>query len=102
MLIVDIEVEKIDMPTVAFTQNLKEFFPDLKETKVSGKTVREVVLQLDKHFPGLADYIVDEQGHLRKHVNIFIGEQPIQDRKNLDLAVDQDASLFVFQALSGG
>lgn len=36
-------------------------------------------------YPGLADYIVDERGTLRKHVNIFIDGTMITDRHTLHL-----------------
>ena len=61
-----------------------------------------VVAAVDKQYPGLADYIVDERGALRKHVNIFIGEDLIHDREKLSDAVENTSRVFVFQALSGG
>lgn len=90
------------MPSVKFTNHLQRFFPGLKEIRVEGCTVAEVVAALDRQYPGLADYIVDEQGALRKHVNIFIGDTLIEDRRHLSDAVDDSSRVFVFQALSGG
>jgi sulfur-carrier protein len=90
------------MPSVKFTNHLQRFFPGLKETMVDGTTVADVVAALDRQYPGLADYIVDERGSLRKHVNIFIGEELIHDREELSDAVDTSSRVFVFQALSGG
>ena len=90
------------MPSVKFTNHLQRFFPTLKEVTVEGRTVADVVAAVDKQYPGLADYIVDERGALRKHVNIFIGEDLIHDREKLSDAVENTSRVFVFQALSGG
>ena len=90
------------MALVKFTPNLKRFFPDLCEIEVEGKTVAELVAAVDARWEGLADYIIDERGALRKHVNIFIGEDLINDKENLSDAVSQNTRVYIMQALSGG
>jgi molybdopterin synthase sulfur carrier subunit len=90
------------MPLVRFTSHLSKFFPGIGPTVAAGGTVAEVVAELDRQYPGLADYIVDDQGALRKHVNIFVGETPIRDRVRLLDAVGDGDEVYVMQALSGG
>ena len=90
------------MPVVQFTRHLNLHFPDLRETRVEAATLAEVVSELDSRFPGLADYLVDERGALRKHVNLFINEQLLEDRKALSDPVTAADRVFVMQALSGG
>lgn len=91
------------MPQLKFTHHLKRFFPDLEQhIRVEGSTVAEVVANLDQRYPGLAAYLIDERGALRKHVNIFIGEDLIEDRKALQDTVQDNDQVFIFQALSGG
>jgi sulfur-carrier protein len=90
------------MPRVSFTPHLRRFFPNLDECDVDAATVRAVVDELERRHPGLASYIVDETGRLRRHVNIFVGDEPIYDRANLSDAVAADGRVFIAQALSGG
>lgn len=91
------------MPTVKFTRHLVRFFPDLQdEVRVEAGTVAEVVAALDARYPGLAGYIVDDTGALRKHVHIFLGEDLVVDRTSLSDPVAADGRVFIFQALSGG
>ena len=90
------------MPYVKFTKNLERFFPGLSDLPVEATTVAEVVAAVDKRWPGLAAYIVDERGTLRKHVNIFIGEDMILDRERLSDTVEANSRVYIFQALSGG
>jgi len=70
--------------------------------EIEGSTVAEVIAALDRRFPGLGDYIVDERGALRKHVNIFVGKQMIHDRRGLSDAVADGDEIHILQALSGG
>lgn len=90
------------MPYLTFTRHLLQFYPDLAEGEVPGATVKELVAELDRRHPGLASYITDERGRLRRHVNIFVGDEPIADRVGLSDALRPDAKVFILQALSGG
>ncbi len=90
------------MAHVKFTQALRRFYPDLKPLHLEGSTIAEIVQGLEDKYPGLKDYIVDEHGQLRKHVNIFIQNSLIKDRTHLqDKITDQD-EIYIMQALSGG
>lgn len=91
------------MAQVTFTKHLKRFFPKLKDSEqVGGTTVREVLDDLDKLYPGFSGYVVDEHGRLRRHVNIFVRQEPIYDREELSDKVGESDEVFIVQALSGG
>ena len=90
------------MPKVRFTSNLQRFYPDLKPEQIEGNSIADLLNKVDSIYPGIRDYIVDEQGHLRKHVNVFIGNQLIKDKKELSDPVSSDDEVWFMQALSGG
>lgn len=90
------------MPTVKFTYALKRFFPNLKDTPIQGDSLPVVLKNIDQQYPGIQNYIVDEQGALRKHVNIFIDGELIQDRTQLSDAFSENSEVYIMQALSGG
>ena len=90
------------MPQVSFTSALKRFYPSLETQRVEARTVAEILNKLEEHYPGLKDYLVDELGRLRKHVNIYIGEQLVSDRESLRDEVGEKDEVLIFQALSGG
>lgn len=90
------------MARVKFTPNLQRFFPDLTELEVDAATVAEAVRAVDQRWRGLGDYIIDEQGALRKHVNIFIGDELIRDKRTLSDEISADTRIYIMQALSGG
>lgn len=90
------------MAHVTFTRHLKTYFPTLADCDVTAGTVREVVDAVNGLYPGLAAYLIDETGRLRRHVNIFVGDEPIWDRERLSDEVGPGDRIFIVQALSGG
>jgi hypothetical protein len=90
------------MPTVKFTKALKRFFPQLTDTVANGGTLTEILQEMDMHYPGVRSYVLDEQGRLRKHVNIFIDGTIISDRVALSDSFSHHSEIYIIQALSGG
>ena len=90
------------MPNIKFTYALRRFFPAVKDVAAAGNSFREIFPELDKHYPGISSYILDDQGSLRTHVNIFIDGKMINDRKNLSDAFGTNSEIYIMQALSGG
>lgn len=89
------------MPRVSFTQNLRKHV-DTPELEVEGATVREALDAVFAIAPRVRDYVLDEQGALRKHVVVFIDGEQAADRIALSDPLASDADLRVMQALSGG
>lgn len=90
------------MPHIKFTAALKRFFPTIEEGIVDGKTVKEVLTNLEKKYPGIDDFLRDEQGQVRQHVNIFVKGELIEDEIALADVVGEGDEVLIFQALSGG
>ncbi|MCA9651715.1 MAG: MoaD/ThiS family protein [Myxococcales bacterium] len=92
------------MTKVELTTHLHAFFPVLagRELLVEASTVAEVIDRLEAMAPGFAFYVCDERGRLRRHVNVFVGDEMIADRRRLSDPVGPDSRVFIAQALSGG
>ena len=90
------------MPEVKFTSALQRFFPDLTHVHIQGNTIAEIVEGVEQQFPGIKGYLLEEDGSLRQHVNIFLKEEMIKDRMALTDAVNEKDEVLIFQALSGG
>lgn len=90
------------MPVVKFTKALRRFFPTLADTNATGASLADVLGEIDTMYPGLKSYLLDEQGKLRKHVNIFIDGNMVNDRDTLSDAFTTNSEIYIIQALSGG
>ncbi len=88
--------------TVHFSAHLRRFMELPKTCEATGSTVRELILDLERQFPGVTDYILHENGKLRQHVNLFVDQAMVSDRDEQSDSVLKANELFVMQALSGG
>jgi molybdopterin synthase sulfur carrier subunit len=90
------------MAKVKFTSALKRFFPAISEMEIQGATVKEMLYNVDQAHPGILQYLTDEHGQLRRHVNIFVKGELIRDRATLNDRIASQDEIIIFQALSGG
>ena len=90
------------MAHVSYTPHLSRFFPDLASEEVAASDVAELVRALEDRHRGLSAYLLEEDGALRKHVNIFVDGDPLQDRKALTDPLGPTSTVHILQALSGG
>ena len=90
------------MPHIKFTAALKRFFPTLEDGRIEGHTIKEILTNLEKKYPGIDDFLRDEQGQVRQHVNIFVKGELIEDEVTLMDVVGEGDEVLIFQALSGG
>lgn len=89
------------MPRISFTSNLKRHLA-CPTAEVTGATVADALAQVFADNPRLRSYLLDDQGHLRKHVVIYVNQQPVRDRVLLSDRLRRSDEVFVFQALTGG
>ena len=67
--------------------------------EAKGDTLDEVLRDVDRQCPGLRFRVVDEQGQLRRHMNIFVNEEKVRD---LSMPIVETDDVVLMQALSGG
>lgn len=84
---------------VRFAALLHDYTGGRAEVEANGATLGEVMDDLERRFPGLAFRVVDEQGRVRRHMKVFVGQKTASDR---DTPVEPDTDLYVVGALSGG
>lgn len=89
------------MSRLVFTQQLRRF-TEVPEIDTSAAVLRDALEAAFAANPRLRGYILDEQGHLRRNVVIFIDGHRVRDHASLNDPLTTDSSIHVLQALSGG
>jgi sulfur-carrier protein len=85
---------KVRIPTP-----LRSYTAQQSSVDARGLTVADVLVDLDRQFPGIRFRIVDEQDHLRKHMKVFVNDEATRD---LTVPVTDTDVVTIMQALSGG
>jgi molybdopterin synthase sulfur carrier subunit len=65
-------------------------------------TVGEALNDLWQRHVGLRDRVVNEQGNLRQHVNIFINDENVRRKQLLDTSLPDNCEITILPAVSGG
>jgi molybdopterin synthase sulfur carrier subunit len=89
------------MARIEFTQQLRRF-TDTPVIESGAATLRSALEAAFEVNPRLRGYVLDDQGHLRANVVVFIDGRRTTDRIALNDPLEPDSKVHVLQALSGG
>jgi molybdopterin synthase sulfur carrier subunit len=86
------------MALVRLRGPLKALAGNAAEHPVEGATVAELLAGLEREHPSLHGWILDERGHIRRHINVFVNGE----RGGEDTAIASEDRVDVLPAISGG
>ena len=86
------------MPVVALRAPLKDRAGKVGQHDLPGATVGEVLRELERRYPTVKGWILDDQGQVRAHVNVFVNGE----RTRGDTAVGDSDVLQVLPSIAGG
>lgn len=89
------------MARVQFTPQLRRF-TDTPEVEGPASTLGAALDMAFAVNPRLRGYVLDDQGHLRPNVAVFVDGRRCRDARGLSDPLADDSSVHVLQALSGG
>ena len=89
------------MVTVSFAKAFRRHV-HCPDAEVDASTVGEALVAYFVQYPLVRSYVLDDQGAVRKHVVVFVGDTQLVDRTALTDPVGPGDTIHIFQALSGG
>jgi len=90
-------VSNIRIPTI-----LRTHTGGAADVTADGSTLRELLDALDAAHPGIKGRVLDEDGKLRRFVNVYVGEEDVRFVDGLDTATPQNAQVSIIPAVAGG
>lgn len=72
------------------------------EVDGSGKDVREVINNIEKQYPGLKERICEDDGKIRRFVNIYVNDEDIRFKNNVDTELKDGDEVSIIPAIAGG
>jgi molybdopterin synthase sulfur carrier subunit len=87
---------------VRLPSQLRALVGGVGEVPVEATTVREAIEAVDALNPGLASRILDDQGVLRRFVNVFVADEDVRFLDGLDTVVAAGQTVSLVPAVAGG
>ena len=72
------------------------------EIRASPSNVRDALELLYLEHPGIRDRLINEEGRLREHINIFVGDENIRETGDFSTPLLTHAEIAIVPAVSGG
>jgi molybdopterin converting factor small subunit len=86
------------MALVMLRAPLRDRADGISQVDVPGDSIGAVLLELERRYPRLEGWVLDEHGRVRRHVNVFVDGE----RGTEDTPITQGAKIHVLPSISGG
>lgn len=81
---------------------LRKFTNGADEVNADANTVRALVEDLERKFPGIKERICDETGKIRRFVNVYVNGDDIRFLQNLETTLKEGDNISIVPAIAGG
>jgi molybdopterin converting factor small subunit len=87
----------VKIPTI-----LRTYTGGSADVSVSGATLSEALADLDVQFPGIGARVLDNDGRLRRFVNVYVNDDDVRFLDDLQTPTPDGASISIIPAVAGG
>ena len=87
----------VRIPTI-----LRTYTGGESEVSADGGTLAEVLESLDGSYPGIKARILDDQGAIRRFVNVYVGNDDVRFLQALETSTPEGTQISVIPAVAGG
>jgi len=88
--------------TVRIPTTMRPLTGGEKQIDVDPGSLGDVIAALEAKHPGMGERLLDEDGSLRKFVNVFVDDDDVRYLDGLDTAVDDNITVSIIPAVAGG
>ena len=90
------------MATVKIPTPLRRLTGEKDEIKTTAENVAEMILDLEKQFPGMQERLCDNDGTIRKFINIYVNEEDIRFIDGEKTNINENDVVSIIRAIAGG
>jgi len=81
---------------------LRKLTKEQPVVEIQGETVEEILANLEKGYPGMKERICDENGQIRRFINVFVNGEDIRFKEGAKTTVAEGAEISIIPAIAGG
>lgn len=70
--------------------------------EVNASTVRDAITQLQSRYPGIKERLLDDDGSVRRFVNVYVNEEDIRFLQNQETPIKSGDEISIIPAIAGG
>lgn len=90
------------MPSVRIPTPLRKLSGDRDELNISAANVSELIEGLEQECPGIKDRICDEDGNIRRFINLYVNNEDIRFLDGKDTVLSENDNVSIIPAIAGG
>ena len=90
------------MANVKIPTPLRKYTNELGDVEINADTVKELIDNLDKKYPGIKQRLCDEKGAIRKYINIYVGDEDIRFLQGENTKIEKNKEVIIVPAIAGG
>ena len=90
------------MPTVRFPAVMKFYINNQVELSIPAATARELIDRIIERYPSVRFHLIDSQGNLRRHFNLFVNGTHIRDLNGMDTVLSEADKIILMASAAGG
>ncbi len=81
---------------------LRPYVGNADRVQLEAETVGDAIRALVERYPQLRAQLLDEQGRVRRHVNVFLNDRNVNELGGLDVQVRDNDRILLLPAIAGG
>lgn len=90
------------MAVIRFPAVMKYYVDNQTEFSVSASTAAELIEKIIERYPSVKFHLVDAEGKLRKHFNVFVNGMHIRDLNGMDTPLNEEDKVILMASAAGG
>jgi len=87
----------VKVPTI-----LRTYTGGVADVAVSGETLADALKDLDLQYPGIGARVLDDEGRLRRFVNVYVNDDDVRFLEDLQTPTPDGSSISIIPAVAGG
>ena len=88
---------RVKLPTI-----LRQHAGGVPSVEGAGSTLREVLQDLERRYPGLTSGVLSDRGDLQRFVNVYVNDEDVRFTGALDTDVREGDTVAILPAVAGG
>jgi molybdopterin synthase sulfur carrier subunit len=87
----------VKVPTI-----LRTYTGGTADVTVTGATLNDALADLDAQYPGIGARVLDDEGRLRRFVNVYVNDDDVRFLEDLQTPTPDGTSISIIPAVAGG